>query len=488
VAVSILVGPGHRVGTYQLLSELGAGGTAVVYLARAMHPRPDGRADLAVLKMLRPELEQEPELVTMFVEEAQLARQLRHPNVVETREAFEAQGHRFIVMEYLEGHPLNMVQQGPERLGRLVHLRIIAEALTGLAYAHTASGADGRPLGVVHRDISPHNVFVGFDGQVKILDFGIARSAIRSGRTETGIVKGKFRYMAPEQFVGASIDRRADIFSFGIMIWEAVTGERIWGKLSDAQIMSRLLSGAIPPLSDFCDDVSPELEAVCARALSVDPDDRHASCGELKEELDRAIAILGASTDASGDVATAMGTLFPGERERRELRVREQIGEQDAAKAAPPAGASLPAGSAAPEAADTSQAAVSSITQVPVASPRRGRYLLANLAGLTLILLTLGWRYGGEDASPSGTASPSRPIVLGASSSSGSRPRSSPRGEAEAERAPVAPPPRTTPQPKGSGRGGASPASPPTTSTSEPVTGSPPKPIGADLDRENPWK
>jgi serine/threonine-protein kinase len=304
----------------------------VVYLA--VVEALSGFTKLAVLKKLRSELVQDAELVTMFLEEARLAARLHHSNVIQTNEVFEESGEHFIVMEYLEGQPLSALwsdaappEEGRPVLGRALHLRILSAAISGLAYAHDVSDFDGRPLALVHRDVSPHNVLVGFDGQVKILDFGIATSSSRSRRTETGVVKGKFRYMAPEQFVGGAIDRRADIFSLGVMIWEAATGRSMWGRSTDAQVMARLLSGELP-LRVEGSDLPPGLEALCRKALAHDPAARHATCRELQQELDRAIEELDARSGARADpseIAAYMAARFGPERARLRQRIADEL-------------------------------------------------------------------------------------------------------------------------------------------------------------------
>jgi eukaryotic-like serine/threonine-protein kinase len=502
----------QRVGKYRLLGELGAGGTAIVYLAA--FEAAFGFTKLAVLKMLRPELEQEPDLVSMFVEEARLAGRLNHPNVVQTNEVIEAEnGRRFIVMEYLEGQPLNVVQhqQPPagapcKLLPRAVHLRILSEAIAGLAYAHDMTDFDGKPLMLVHRDMSPHNVFVAFDGQVKILDFGIATSTTRSRRTETGMVKGKFRYMAPEQFLGSEgIDRRADVFSVGIMIWEAIVGQSMWGRLTDAQVMSKLLSGAIPSLKEAAPDVTPLLDALCTKALAADPDDRHASCIELKKELDAAILDLvgseaaTATSSATATISDAMNALFQVERDERRRKVATQIQAAMNDDAAAPADADASTGSPAiptPPPPDASHAAVSVNAQrsslaVPDTRRIRPSAFLLNAAALAIVAFVgFGWWMWPAQAGLSTNAQSHRTAkLIGASFDRSSRPRLSRPPEldpaASETPAPLTPKSRSAVKPAE--------ASPPSSAAVSPSASSsastPAKKASTrDLDRENPWK
>jgi serine/threonine protein kinase len=206
-------GPGER---YRLCGRLGGGGQADVFLALTSGPL--GFSKLVVIKRLRSEMLQQPELVAMFLDEARLAARLNHPNVVQTYEVAEGDPH-FIAMEYLEGQPLSKMRQSlaAPSLGAGAWLRIVADALAGLHYAHELCDFDGSPLGVVHRDVSPHNIFVTYDGQVKLVDFGVAKATLNSVRTEAGAIKGKASYMAPEQVLGRA-DRRSDVFAMGA-VW-----------------------------------------------------------------------------------------------------------------------------------------------------------------------------------------------------------------------------------------------------------------------------
>ncbi|HSC87419.1 MAG TPA: serine/threonine-protein kinase, partial [Polyangiaceae bacterium] len=238
-------------GKYRVLAQLGQGGTANVMLAVARGP--SGFNKLVVLKSMRGNAQAEPEIAKMFLSEARLAARLNHHNVVQTNEVFESPEGPVIVMEYLEGQALSQVAaraRGKDVFPLRMHLRVICEALAGLHHAHELSDFDGRPLGVVHRDVSPHNVFITYDGQVKVLDFGIAKLSGAHADTATGVLKGKLRYMAPEQITGEAIDRRADIFAIGVMLWEAASGQRMWRDVSDVTIMNRILNAELPSLRE----------------------------------------------------------------------------------------------------------------------------------------------------------------------------------------------------------------------------------------------
>jgi eukaryotic-like serine/threonine-protein kinase len=306
-------------GKYRFLAVLGHGGMADVYLAVAMGPA--GFSKLQVIKKLRPLLADDPDLRTMFLDEARLAARLNHRNIVQTNEVGLAQGHYFISMEYLDGQPYNRILSHARQQHRPVpleiSLRILCDALAGLHYAHELADYDATPLNVVHRDVSPQNVFVTYDGQTKIVDFGIARAARRVVETQAGTIKGKVGYMAPEQAFSHSseLDRRADVFSVGVMLWEAVAGRRLWQGLSDPEIIARMLT-RVPRLSEVTPDAPPELLRICARALAPMADDRYATASEMRADLDAYLDRSGPPVSAE-DVGAVVVGLF--ERQRREL-------------------------------------------------------------------------------------------------------------------------------------------------------------------------
>jgi serine/threonine-protein kinase len=281
----------HEIGKYTLVAELARGGMGIVHLAVAHGP--GGFNKLLALKELKPELAEDESYVVMFLEEARLAARLTHPNIVQTNEVGSEGSRHYMVMEYLDGRSLHRIvrrlaDQGGLPLG--AHLRIIAESLLGLHYAHELRDFDDRPLGIVHRDVSPLNVFVTFDGQTKVIDFGIAKAVDSPLETKTGVLKGRVAYMAPEQAWGAKVDRQADIYSAGVMLWEAAAGRRLWPGLSDVEILTRVLREGPPTLRSVRPDVPEDLDAICRRAMSKDCSSRYASATELLEDLDAHIA------------------------------------------------------------------------------------------------------------------------------------------------------------------------------------------------------
>jgi serine/threonine-protein kinase len=315
----------NTLGKYRLLAELGRGGMAEVYLAVAHGPA--GFNKLAVLKQITPTLAEDPEFLTMFLDEARLAARLSHPNVVQTNEVGEDAGRYFIAMEYLEGQPLNRVLHRLGRDGGLplgMHLRVLVEALAGLHHAHELTDYDGTPLGVVHRDATPHNVFLTYDGQVKVVDFGIAKAMNSSSDTRTGVLKGKVAYMSPEQARGDTVDRRADLFSVGVMIWEALAHRRLWKGMTDVAILHHVVTGEVPKPSDVRPGVPRALEAVCLRALALNPRERFTTALELQASLEAALDDAG-ERGSVRDAGKLVGQHFAEERAKIRAIVETQL-------------------------------------------------------------------------------------------------------------------------------------------------------------------
>lgn len=229
------------------------------------------------------------EFVEMFLEEAQLAARLNHPNIVQTNEVGEESGDFYIAMEYLEGQPLNRIIARAARKERELPLQfvmlLLCETLAGLHHAHELKDYDGKPLDVVHRDASPHNIFITYEGQAKVVDFGIAKATTRSFETRTGVLKGKIHYMAPEQARCSDLDRRADLFTIGVVLWELVAKKRMWATMGDIQILQKLVTEPVPSLTEVVPDVDPTLAAIIAKATSLDPADRYATADEMRREL-----------------------------------------------------------------------------------------------------------------------------------------------------------------------------------------------------------
>jgi serine/threonine-protein kinase len=278
----------ERFGKYKSLGRIGHGGMADVFLAVGRGPA--GFNKLVVLKRLHDAAASDEMYREMFLDEARLAARLNHPNVVQTYEVFEHENAFFITMEYLEGQPLSRIARECVRRGvRLRHpifARIVSDVLCGLHYAHEACDYDGSPLNIVHRDVSPQNIFVTYNGQVKVVDFGIAKAERSNTKTQAGIFKGKAAYMAPEQLEGGDIDRRVDIFTTGIVLWELLVGRRLMAAESTAKTLVRLLQEKVPRVAEIIPDIDPRLDRIVARALERDPDARYQTAGQMREALE----------------------------------------------------------------------------------------------------------------------------------------------------------------------------------------------------------
>jgi len=298
---------------------------AVVYLAASQGPR--GFSKLVVVKELKEEFSQDPEFSSMFVDEARLAARLNHTNIVQTYEVEEEGGHFFIVMEYLEGQPLSHTRTRLAKLGgqlRDYQVRALCDVLDGLHYAHQLADYDGTPLHVVHRDVSPHNVIVTYGGDVKLVDFGIAKAADSSSQTRTGVIKGKLAYMSPEQAFGKPVDCRADVFALGVILWEAITGRRMWKGNAEGAIAHRLSTGEIPKIDEHTPDAPPMLKAICERALAPRREDRFPTAAAMQQALEGYLAGL-ARKPTTRELGTLVAQAFAEERGRIASLIEEQM-------------------------------------------------------------------------------------------------------------------------------------------------------------------
>jgi serine/threonine-protein kinase len=314
----------ERVGKYRIIALLGQGGMAAVYLS--VVPGPLGVNKLLVVKLLRDELAHDDDFVAMFQNEARLATRLNHANVVQTYEIGNEGGHHYLAMDYLDGQPLHALLRKASRGGMPldVHVRILAEMLGGLHYAHTLKDFDGTALHVVHRDVSPQNVFITYDGQVKVVDFGIAKAAGASSSTQAGVFKGKLAYVAPEQASGETIDARADLFSVGVMLWEAIACKRFAQADSQTAILARRISGKEPRIREIVPDADAELADICDRAMAHDAKDRFASAQEFRDALELFLERFSRRIGPR-EVSQLVSSLFVEEREKIRLIIDEQM-------------------------------------------------------------------------------------------------------------------------------------------------------------------
>src|SRR5687768_9855243 len=259
----------ERLGKYELVRHLASGGMARVYLARISSV--GGFERHVVLKTVRPERTEDQSYLTMFLDEARLIAALHHQNIAQVHDMGVAEdGTYYLAMEYLHGETVRAILvQARERTVRLplgLATTVIGAAAAGLHHAHERRGPDGSPLGIVHRDVSPSNVIVGYDGSIKLIDFGIAKAEARSTRTQTGFVKGKAGYMAPEQALGHPVDRRSDVFALGIVLYELTTQARAFRASSEFEAVQRIVRGDLMRPTKVCDDYPSELEHVVMTA------------------------------------------------------------------------------------------------------------------------------------------------------------------------------------------------------------------------------
>lgn len=279
--------PVRRFGPYEVLARLATGGAANIFLARK--PLEAGTRRLSVLKTLLPERASDKEFVDMFLDEARLAARLQHPACVEIYDLGKEGGTFYISMEYVVGETLwGLLASVPETrqpLPPMVVASIIASACEGLHHAHELTDPNGHPYNLVHRDVSPQNIMVSYDGQTKVLDFGIAKAETGREATATGIVKGKFSYMSPEQITGGAVDRRSDIYSLGIVLFECLAARRLYRADTPEEIARLMLERRPPRLRDLIPDADPVIDAICAKALSRHPQHRYNTAREMADAL-----------------------------------------------------------------------------------------------------------------------------------------------------------------------------------------------------------
>ena len=305
----------HELGRYRLAFEFAAGGMATVYLAREVGE--SGMNRVVALKCIHRHLAKRQAFVDMFLDEARVAARINHPNVCSVYDFGQVDGMYYIAMEYLVGETFarvvrRMFHKGSERPSPLNVAHVIADACEGLHAAHELRGPDGKPMDVVHRDVSPSNIYVCYDGTTRIVDFGIAKAADKLYATRTGEVKGKLAYLAPEQIEQESVDRRADVWSLGVVLWESLTGKRLFRRATDAKTILAVVQDPVHPPSVYDENLPDGLDEVVLKSLERDPAKRYQTAREmgraLREVFMRHRVVVGAP-----EIGDWMGALFPQE-------------------------------------------------------------------------------------------------------------------------------------------------------------------------------
>jgi eukaryotic-like serine/threonine-protein kinase len=295
------VAPPRIVGRYALFDEIAAGGMATVHLGRLVGQV--GFSRTVAVKRLHPQYAKDHDFVSMFVDEAKLASRIQHPNVVSTLDVVKTDDELFLVMEYVQGESLSKLVRQAARGGERIPVNIVVSVMSGMLHglhaAHEAKSENREPLNLVHRDISPQNVLVGVDGVARVLDFGVAKAQVRSGATKDGQMKGKLSYMSPEQLNGHEVDRRSDVFSAGIVLWEALAGKRLFAGADTGEILAKVLRSEIPPPKSLLPELPDAVSDAVMKALQRDAAERFQTAKEFAVALEH--STTGASAHTIGD-------------------------------------------------------------------------------------------------------------------------------------------------------------------------------------------
>lgn len=402
-----------RLGRYELIKQLGVGGMARVYLGRAVAE--GGFERLVAIKVLHEHWAHESEFVAMFLDEARLAARIRHPNVVSTIDVQTSEGQRFLVMDYVEGLPLNAILAG---LGKAkqqvpvdVALRVTLDMLAGLHAAHELRDDTDQLLGLVHRDVSPHNLLVGRDGLARITDFGVARAESRLSSTKSGEIKGKVPYMSPEQILSGDVDRRADVYSAGVVVWELLAGRRLFLADNQGQMLRLVTEGAKEPPSTYNPDVPPALDRVCMKAIAPLLRERLASAADFAEELEIAALECGVRVAGARRVAAFVDEAIA--REPPSKKVEPADAEPRAVDSKPADAASVASAPSPPASeplggiANHSTVATISAIGTPDPPPRRKALVRGIVGGTSVVVgLIVGMILLGKTSSPDPEAKP----------------------------------------------------------------------------------
>jgi len=361
------------VGRYVLHGKIASGGMATVHFGQLLGPM--GFARTVAIKRMHPHFTADADFVSMFLDEARLVARIRHPNVVPTLDVVMTDTDLFLVMEYVQGETLARLLQTPQGSGGRMPLGIVASifsgVLRGLHAAHEAKNERGEPLGIVHRDVSPQNVIVGVDGLARVLDFGVAKAAGRLQTTQAGQLKGKISYMAPEQLGGSKVTRQSDVYGASVLLWETLTGKRLFDGENDAAILTKIVAGKPEPPSAHVRGVPPAIDAIVLRGLERSPAQRFATARDMATALEGALT-LAIPADVSAWVESAATESL----RKQAARVAQiECGAPSSSRTPAPAPATA---SAADDEADNESTILIPLADLP-ASSERGRAAIARL-------------------------------------------------------------------------------------------------------------
>jgi eukaryotic-like serine/threonine-protein kinase len=318
-----LAGGTYFLGRYRVVDEIGVGGMASVHLARM--DGPGGFQKWVAIKRIHPHLVEDETFVNMFLDEARVAARISHPNVATVFELGKHEDTYWIAMEYLHGEPLREVMRRTEEMGQPmppeIACRAIADAAEGLHSAHELLGRNGEKLQLVHRDVTPHNLFVTYDGTTKVVDFGIAKFSSRMANTRAGTLKGKLAYMSPEQVAGEPIDRRTDVFALGVVLWELTTGQRLFRMENDLDTLAKVQECNVPRPSSIVRGYPIDLEKIVLKALAKNKNERYRTAREFSRALQSLLMRRGLFI-ASDEVASYMASIFADRIQKREAHLR----------------------------------------------------------------------------------------------------------------------------------------------------------------------
>ena len=311
-------------GKYYLLELINVGGMAEVFKAKMFGV--EGFEKIVAIKRILPEVAEDAEFIKMFVDEAKIAVKLQHPNVVQIFELGKIDGSYFIAMELINGKDIKTIRKRLKRVDLLMPVEqsayIISQVCEGLDYAHRKTDEKMNPLNIVHRDISPQNMIVSYEGTVKLIDFGIAKAKSKSTKTQVGMLKGKFSYMSPEQVSGQPIDRRSDIFSLGVVFFEMLTGKRLFLGKNDVETLEKIRKAEVLPPSVFNSAVPPELDRIVLKALARDREERYQWASEFAEDLKK-FSYSSGKIFTRQDMMNFMSEFFADELEEETAKLEE---------------------------------------------------------------------------------------------------------------------------------------------------------------------